>query len=152
MPSLLVVHLLDKLPHAWRGIGQITLLQTMDLFVFPCFHKALGQSIVVRIPATAPADVRTGLPQQVGIEKRSLWNTAIGVVNPAWFRLPCVEGRWPSRDNELRLQAASERPAHHSSRVDVQPHRPIHSCSLPPDIRDVRDPELVHRAGLTSAR
>src|SRR5271165_5288101 len=83
---VLVVDAFEKFTDLRIGIGQVSILVTVDLFVLQRFHERFASRIIIRIPFAAHADLGTILLQQIGVIVRSVLHTAIGMMHQPWRR------------------------------------------------------------------
>ncbi len=91
--TFLVVDAIEKLPDAPFRLGEIFILEQIDLFIFQGLHERFRHGVVVGIGLAAHADANAVLLEQLRVVARGVLHAAGGVMHQAQPDLACPQGR-----------------------------------------------------------
>ena len=155
MEPLSVVNRLDKMADALSGFCQVLVFAEINFFILERLHKRFGLRVVIRVSATAHADLNARCLEQIRILVAGILNASVGVMHQTGLDFPMRQGHLQGRNHHTSIYAPLQCPPDDAARVSVKNNGQINELTLQANVGDVGPPQNIdvrHRKFLCQVR
>ena len=140
-----VVEGLDVLEDGGPGLASSDVVRAVDELGLERREEALRDGVVPAIALAAHAAVDAVFSKQLLIVPTGVLDAAVRVMEEPGLGPPGSQGHAQSVEGERAVDVRLDGPADDTPREQVQDGGEVHPTLSSPDVRDVRDPDLVGR-------